>query len=81
MPNVAEGGGWAVRKAVGNTPAIISNALSQQQYVGDGYIEVDIDVEVSAVAQYILGVVRPLAVAQQGQSGLLPGQYQATTGS
>ena len=63
VPNVAEGGGIFVRKTVGNKPAIISNALKQAQWAGNGYVEVDIDIESSAVAKHILGVVKPLSQA------------------
>ena len=43
--------------------AVVANALKQSQYCGDGYVEVDVDVEVSAMAKHILGVVKPLAAA------------------
>ena len=36
-----------MRKAVGSKPAVVANALEQAQYAGDGYVEIDIDVEVS----------------------------------
>jgi len=66
VPNLAEGGGFVVRKTVGNKPAIIANALSQKQYSGDGYVEVDIDVE---AAQH--GQGGRLGEAMAGHRGLL----------
>ena len=47
IPKLIHGGGWLVRKAVGSKPAVVANALEQAQYAGDGYVEIDIDVEVS----------------------------------
>jgi len=61
VPNLAEGGGMLVRRAVGNKPAIVANGMLQAQYVGDGYVEIDIDVEVSPVAKHLLGLVKPLS--------------------
>ena len=63
VPNLAEGGGWFVRKTVGTKPAIVANQLKQAQYCGEGYVEIDVDIEVSAAARHILGVVKPLAAA------------------
>ena len=66
VPNLAEGGGFVVRKTVGNKPAIIANALSQKQYSGDGYVEVDIDVEAAHHGQS-----GRLGEAMAGHRGLL----------
>lgn len=61
IPKLIHGGGWLVRKAVGSKPAVVANALEQAQYAGDGYVEIDIDVEVSTMAKHILSLVTPLA--------------------
>lgn len=60
IPNVHEGS-WMVRRAVGQTPAIIGRALDTAFYTGDGYCEVDIDVGSSSVAAGVLRIVRGAA--------------------
>ena len=43
--------------------AALRLALQQAQWAGNGSVEVDIDIESSAVAKHILGVVKPLSQA------------------
>ena len=61
IPNLARGGGWIVRRTVGNKPAIVGKVLKLAHFVGSGYVEVDIDLEASAMAKHILSVVTPLS--------------------
>jgi len=43
--------------AVGTKPALIGQKVNQTYYRGNGYLEIDIDMRVSAVASSILGMV------------------------
>ena len=57
IPRCVEGP-WAVRQVVGSRPAIIGKTLPTKVTVGDGYVEVALDVSQSKAARYVLGVVR-----------------------
>jgi len=58
IPNVVEGA-WAVRKGVGNKPAILGKALKQTYHKDpDGnYLEIDVDVTSSRIANKIFRLV------------------------
>ena len=47
-----------MRQVVGSRPAIIGKTLPTKVTVGDGYVEVALDVSQSKAARYVLGVVR-----------------------
>ena len=61
IPNLVSGGGWVAKKTVGNKPAIVGKVLKLSRFVGQGYIEVDIDLEVSMMAKHILSVCTPIS--------------------
>jgi hypothetical protein len=56
IPNVAEGN-WLVRRAVGNTPAILGKKLELSFYdyskTKDNYFEIDVDVGSSSVRAFV----------------------------
>lgn len=55
IPSVVDGP-WLVRKAVGNKPAIVGRKLTQRYFVGENYLEVDLDVGSSAIARRVTGM-------------------------
>lgn len=56
IPRMVEGN-WAVKRAVGEKPAIIGKKLTHKYFKGDGYFEVNCDVQSSKIAKGILMVV------------------------
>mmetsp|Transcript_7860 Transcript_7860/g.13873 ORF Transcript_7860/g.13873 Transcript_7860/m.13873 type:complete len:1130 (-) Transcript_7860:214-3603(-) len=60
IPSVVEGS-FLVKKAIGNTPAILSRKLTTSYFRGDNYFEVCIDVGSSSVAEGVLGMVKSYA--------------------
>ncbi|EER08131.1 conserved hypothetical protein [Perkinsus marinus ATCC 50983] len=56
IPAVAEGP-WIVKKAVGQTPAIIGRKLTTTHFTGDNYVEVSVDVFSSAAARHMMSLV------------------------
>ncbi len=57
IPNIVEGP-FLVRKAVGNTPALLGKKLTQRYFRGPHYVETDVDVSSSVVALSIVGLCR-----------------------
>jgi hypothetical protein len=57
IPGIVEGP-WIVKRAVGNTPAIIGNKLTTTYHWGPNYFEVDVDVGSSVAANAIWSLVR-----------------------
>ncbi|CAM6008576.1 unnamed protein product [Sphagnum balticum] len=50
-------GSWIVRQSVGSTPCILGKALDCSYYRGPNYLEVDVDIGSSTVANGVLGLV------------------------
>ena len=61
IPNLVSGGGWVAKKTVGNKPAIVGKVLKLARFVGPGYVEINIDLEVSMMAKHILSVCTPIS--------------------
>ena len=57
IPNIFEGA-WVVSSAVGNTPALLGNKLTQSYFKGDGYFELDCDVGSSSVASWLVHLIQ-----------------------
>ncbi len=60
IPNIVEGP-FIVKKAVGNTPALLGKKLTQRYFRGAHYVETDVDVSSSVVALNIVGLCRGYA--------------------
>ena len=60
IPQITEGP-WVVQKAVGSTPAILGQKVTQRYYRGRNYIETDVHVGSSIVASQIVGLCRGYA--------------------
>jgi len=60
LPTVREGS-WMVRKMVGAKPALLGKKISCTYSKGVDYLEIDVDIATSYVAQKILGVVQGYA--------------------
>ncbi|GJM99787.1 hypothetical protein PR202_ga16921 [Eleusine coracana subsp. coracana] len=56
IPSVPKGS-WIVRQSVGSTPCLLGKAVDCSYVRGHGYLEVDIDIGSSAVANGVLGLV------------------------
>jgi len=56
IPRMVEGN-WAVKKAVGEKPAIIGKKITHRYHKGDGYFEIDCDIQSSKIAKGILMMV------------------------
>ncbi|CAN0343527.1 unnamed protein product [Ascophyllum nodosum] len=60
IPTVVEGP-YIVRKAVGNKPALLGRKLNQRYFRGSGYVETDVDVGSSMIAERIVSLCRGYA--------------------
>ncbi|XP_052141977.1 protein ENHANCED DISEASE RESISTANCE 2-like isoform X2 [Oryza glaberrima] len=56
IPSVPKGS-WIVRQSVGSTPCLLGKAVDCSYVRGAGYLEVDVDIGSSAVANGVLGLV------------------------
>jgi len=56
IPSVPKGS-WIVRQSVGSTPCLLGKAVDCSYLRGPEYIEVDVDIGSSAVANGVLGLV------------------------
>ncbi|KAL2609496.1 hypothetical protein R1flu_028069 [Riccia fluitans] len=56
IPSVPKGS-WIVRQSVGSTPCILGKAVDCTYYSGPNYLEVDVDIGSSTVANGVLGLV------------------------
>lgn len=56
IPSVPKGS-WIVRQSVGSTPCILGKAVDCTYYRGKKYLEVDVDIGSSTVANGVLGLV------------------------
>ncbi|CAL5061195.1 unnamed protein product [Urochloa decumbens] len=56
IPSVPKGS-WIVRQSVGSTPCLLGKAVDCSYVRGPGYLEVDVDIGSSAVANGVLGLV------------------------
>lgn len=56
IPSIVEAN-WSIKMAVGSVPALTGKKLTQRYFRGPGYMEVDIDISSSTVANHILGMV------------------------
>ncbi|BBN19009.1 hypothetical protein MPTK1_8g07260 [Marchantia polymorpha subsp. ruderalis] len=56
IPSVPKGS-WIVRQSVGSTPCILGKAVDCTYYRGPQYLEVDVDIGSSTVANGVLGLV------------------------
>jgi len=70
LPTVVVGG-WIVRKMVGAKPALLGRKISCTYHRGEDYLEVDVDIASSYVAQKILGVVQGYCKTLQVDLGFL----------
>ncbi|EEC72293.1 hypothetical protein OsI_05468 [Oryza sativa Indica Group] len=50
-------GSWIVRQSVGSTPCLLGKSVDCSYVRGAGYLEVDVDIGSSAVANGVLGLV------------------------
>ncbi|CAN0218256.1 unnamed protein product, partial [Laminaria digitata] len=60
IPSIVSGP-FIVRKAVGNKPALLGRKLSQRYFRGSGYVETDVDVGSSIIAEKIVSLCRGYA--------------------
>eukprot|EP00903_Cladosiphon_okamuranus_P008016 g7733.t1 len=60
IPSIVSGP-FIVRKAVGNKPALLGRKVSQRYFRGPGYVETDIDVGSSIIAEKIVSLCRGCA--------------------
>ncbi|CAM6126377.1 unnamed protein product [Calypogeia fissa] len=56
IPSVPKGS-WIVRQSVGSTPCILGKAVDCSYHRGSNYLEVDVDIGSSTVANGVLGLV------------------------
>ncbi|KAF8737800.1 hypothetical protein HU200_014030 [Digitaria exilis] len=56
IPSIPKGS-WIVRQSVGSTPCLLGKAVDCSYVRGPGYLEVDVDIGSSAVANGVLGLV------------------------
>ncbi|GBG78949.1 hypothetical protein CBR_g28664 [Chara braunii] len=56
IPSVAKGS-WLVRQSVGTTPCIVGKALECTYHRGENYLEIDVDIGSSVVANGVLSLV------------------------
>jgi hypothetical protein len=56
-------GPYIARKTVGETPALIGKKIKTIYFVGQNYLEIDVDISSSSVAGSILSIVRGYATA------------------
>ncbi|KAK4261522.1 hypothetical protein QN277_004509 [Acacia crassicarpa] len=56
IPSVAKGS-WIVRQSVGSTPCLLGKAVDCNYIRGPKYLEIDVDIGSSAVANGVLGLV------------------------
>ncbi|AQK61259.1 Protein ENHANCED DISEASE RESISTANCE 2 [Zea mays] len=56
IPSVPKGS-WIVRQSVGSTPCLLGKAVDCSYVRGPAYLEVDVDIGSSAVANGVLGIV------------------------
>ena len=68
VPRV-ERGGWALRRAVGQTPVIVGRKLATTFHVTNRYVEVDVDVASCAAAAYIVSMARCWGRCPFGEGG------------
>jgi hypothetical protein len=57
IPNLFEGP-FLIRHSLGNTPAILSRKITTAYFWGDRYLELDIDVASSTVANTLFGMIK-----------------------
>jgi hypothetical protein len=65
IPSINKGA-WVVKRSVGTKPLIVASALKVDYYKGKDYLEIDIDIGSSTVAngvvRFVLGYVRSLVI-------------------
>eukprot|EP00470_Lotharella_oceanica_P011491 CAMPEP_0170187720 /NCGR_PEP_ID=MMETSP0040_2-20121228/42434_1 /TAXON_ID=641309 /ORGANISM="Lotharella oceanica, Strain CCMP622" /LENGTH=172 /DNA_ID=CAMNT_0010434823 /DNA_START=189 /DNA_END=710 /DNA_ORIENTATION=+ len=64
-------GSWIVRKMVGAKPALLGRKITCSYHKGEDYLEIDVDISSSYVAQKILGVVQGTCKTLQVDLGFL----------
>ncbi|CBJ48721.1 conserved unknown protein [Ectocarpus siliculosus] len=69
IPSVVSGP-FIVRKAVGNKPALLGRKVSQRYFRGPGYVETDVDVGSSMIAEKIVSLCRGYAKALTVELGI-----------
>ena len=77
IPSMAEASWW-IKSLVGSKPALIGKKLTMAHHRGSNYLELDLDIGSSVIAQNIVGQVRgsatliaaDIAFVIQGQSGV-----------
>ncbi len=57
IPAIVDGP-WLVRTAVPNRPALTGNKLTQRYFMGPNYMEVDMDIQSSAIAASTVALCR-----------------------
>ena len=57
IPPMVSGGGFMVKRMVGNKPALLARKIATEWYRGPNYIEMDIDISSSYAAGMILSAV------------------------
>ncbi|OQR88173.1 hypothetical protein ACHHYP_07287 [Achlya hypogyna] len=60
VPTIVDGP-WLVKTAVPQKPAITGNKITQRYYTGRNYVEVDMDIQSSTIANNIVGLCRGYA--------------------
>ncbi|GAQ81581.1 hypothetical protein KFL_000840230 [Klebsormidium nitens] len=65
IPSIAKGA-WVVKRSVGTKPLIVASALKVDYHKAENYLEIDIDIGSSTVAngvvRFVLGYVRSLVI-------------------
>eukprot|EP00598_Pedospumella_elongata_P003192 CAMPEP_0184972174 /NCGR_PEP_ID=MMETSP1098-20130426/4224_1 /TAXON_ID=89044 /ORGANISM="Spumella elongata, Strain CCAP 955/1" /LENGTH=76 /DNA_ID=CAMNT_0027494411 /DNA_START=9 /DNA_END=236 /DNA_ORIENTATION=- len=54
---------WVVQMAVSSTPVLLGQKVVQRYFRGEGYIEMDVHIGSSAIADNIVGVCRSYSKA------------------
>jgi len=70
IPRVTNGA-YIVKKTVGETPAILGQKVKLNYYTGANYIEVDVDLNTSAVAGSILSIFKGYATTLTADLSIL----------
>jgi len=60
IPHV-EQGNFVMKRAAGSRPAILAKAMKMRWYQGDGYLEIDIDINSSSTAVNLWGIVQAVS--------------------